>query len=158
RNGSAVNIDNGGSEEEKVFITNKGTMEGRSAGLGDSDGDAVDVDGLVQVLNYGRIAGMGANGRHDGQPNVSEAIAIGGGSILNYGENAEIHGYGRAIQVDNSSNSNALGKTLINNEGLIQGDGHGPEGVTYQSEQEAKQFDLRGNEAINLVGNYDDEI
>ena len=158
RNGSAVNIDNGGSEEEKVFITNRGTMEGRSATLSDSDGDAVDVDGLVQVLNYGRIAGMGANGRHDGEPNVSEGIAIGGGSILNYGANAEIYGYGRAIQVDNSSNSNALGKTFINNEGLIQGDGHGPEGVTYQSPEEAAKFDLRGNEAINLVGDYDDEI
>jgi Ca2+-binding RTX toxin-like protein len=157
RNGSAVNIDNGGSEAEKVFITNRGTMEGRSAGLSDSDGDAVDVDGLVQVLNYGRIAGLGANGRHDGEPNVSEGIAIGGGTILNYGANAEIYGYGRAIQVDNSSNSNALGKTFINNEGLIKGDGHGPEGVTL-TPAEVARFDLRGNEAINLVGDYADEI
>ena len=157
RNGSAVNIDNGGSEAEKVFVTNRGTMEGRSAALSDSDGDAVDVDGLVQVLNYGRIAGMGANGRHDGEPNVSEGIATGGGDILNYGANAEIYGYGRAIQVDNSSNSNALGKTFINNDGLIKGDGHGPEGVTLTPEEVAR-FDLRGNEAINLVGDYADEI
>lgn len=155
RNGSAVNIDNGGSEAEKVFITNRGTMEGRSAELSDSDGDAVDVDGLVQVLNYGRIAGMGAEGYHDGEPNVSEGIAIGGGSILNYGSDAVIYGYGRGIQVDNSSNSNALGKTFINNEGLIQGDGHGPEGV---DPEDAAQFDLRGNEAINLVGDYADEV
>lgn len=155
RNGSAVNIDNDGSEAEKVFITNRGTMEGRSAELDDSDGDAVDVDGLVQILNYGRIAGMGAEGYHDGGPNVSEGIAIGGGTILNYGASAVIYGYGRGIQVDNSSNSNALGKTFINNEGLIQGDGHGPEGV---SAADAAAFDLRGNEAINLVGDYDDEI
>jgi Ca2+-binding RTX toxin-like protein len=155
RNGSAVNIDNDGSEAEKVFITNRGTMEGRSAELGDSDGDAVDVDGLVQILNYGRIAGMGAEGYHDGEANVSEGIAIGGGSILNYGKDAVIYGYGRGIQVDNSSNSNALGATFINNEGLIQGDGHGPEGV---DPQDAAKFDLRGNEAINLVGDYDDEI
>lgn len=157
RNGSAVNIDNGGSEAEKVFVTNRGIMEGRSATLSDSDGDAVDIDGLAQILNYGRIAGLGANGRHDGEPNVSEGIAIGGGIILNYGANAEIYGYGRAIQVDNSSNSNALGKTFINNEGLIKGDGHGPEGVTLTPAEVAK-FDLRGNEAINLVGDYDDEI
>ncbi|WP_245283764.1 calcium-binding protein [Bradyrhizobium sp. URHD0069] len=157
RNGSAVNIDNGGTEAEKVFVTNRGTMEGRSAALLDSDGDAVDVDGLAQILNYGRIAGMGANGRHDDEPNVSEGIAIGGGTILNYGANAEIYGYGRAIQVDNSSNSNALGETFINNDGLIKGDGHGPEGVTLTPAEVAK-FDLRGNEAINLVGNYDDEI
>ncbi|MDO9299065.1 hypothetical protein [Bradyrhizobium sp.] len=157
RNGSAVNIDNGDSEAEKVFVTNHGTMEGRSAALSDSDGDAIDVDGLVQVLNYGRIAGLGANGRHDGEPNVSEGIAIGGGTILNYGANAEIYGYGRAIQVDNSSNSNALGTTFINNDGLIKGDGHGPEGVTLTPEEVAK-FDLRGNEAIKLVGDYADEI
>jgi predicted extracellular nuclease/2',3'-cyclic-nucleotide 2'-phosphodiesterase (5'-nucleotidase family) len=155
RNGSAVNIDNDGTEAEKVFITNRGVMEGRSAELSDSDGDAVDVDGLVQVLNYGRIAGLGAEGYHDGEPNVSEGIAIGGGTILNYGANAEIYGYGRAIQVDNSSNSNALGKTFINNDGLIQGDGHGPEGV---DPTDAAAFDLRGNEAINLVGDYADEI
>jgi Ca2+-binding RTX toxin-like protein len=155
RNGSAVNIDNDGSEADKVFITNHGTMEGRSAELSDSDGDAVDVDGLVQVLNYGRIAGMGAEGYHDGEPNVSEAIAIGGGVILNYGADAVIHGYGRAIQVDNSSNENALGTTFINNDGLIQGDGHGPEGV---DPEDAAGFDLRGNEAINLVGDYADEV
>lgn len=153
RNGSAVNFDT--NANELVTITNRGTMEGRSAELSDSDGDAIDVDGLVQVLNYGRIAGMGAEGYHDGEPNVSEGIAVGGGTILNYGANAVIYGYGRAIQVDNSSNGNALGKTFINNEGLIQGDGHGPEGV---AAEDAARFDLRGNEAINLIGDYDDEI
>ncbi len=36
-NGSAVNIDNDGTEAEKVFITNNATgmMEGRSAELAD---------------------------------------------------------------------------------------------------------------------------
>jgi Ca2+-binding RTX toxin-like protein len=154
RNGSAVNIDNGGTEAERVFITNKGTMEGRSAELADSDGDAIDVDGLATISNDGRIAGLGAEGYHDGEPNVSEGIAIGGGTIIN-NTGAEIYGYGRAIQVDNSSNQNALGTTLIVNNGLIQGDGNGPEGVT---PTDAARFDLRGNEAIKLVGSYDDEI
>lgn len=154
RNGSAVNIDNDGSEADKVFITNHGTMEGRSAELADSDGDAIDVDGLAQILNYGRIAGMGAEGYHDGEPNVSEAIAIGGGTVVNNATGV-IHGYGRAIQVDNSSNSNALGVTTIVNDGLIQGDGHGPEGV---APADAARFDLRGNEAINLVGDYEDFV
>lgn len=154
RNGSAVNIDNGGSEAEKVFVTNHGTMEGRSAELSDSDGDAIDVDGLVQVLNYGRIAGLGAEGYHDGEPNVSEGIAVGGGSIVN-NAGAEIYGYGRAIQVDNSGNAAALGASTIVNDGLIKGDGHGPEGV---SPADAARFDLRGNEAINLVGDYEDFV
>lgn len=154
KNGSAVNIDNGDTGGT-VDIRNYGVMEGRSAETTDSDGDAVDVDGLAFIMNYGRIAGMGAEGKHDLEPNVSEGIAIGGGTILNYGANAEIYGYGRAIQVDNSSNENALGTTFVNNEGLIHGDGHGPEGV---APEEAARFDLRGNEAINLVGDYADEI
>ena len=38
---------------------------------------------------------------------------------------------------------------------MIQGDGHGPEGV---APADAARFDLRGNEAINLVGNLDDSL
>lgn len=154
RNGSAVNIDNGGTEADRVTITNRGTMEGRSAELSNSDGDAIDVDGLATISNYGRIAGLGHEGYNGNEPNISEGIAIGGGTILNSGT-GEIYGYGRAIQVDNSGNANALGKTFIVNDGLIKGDGHGPEGV---AAQDAAKFDLRGNEAINLVGTYDDEI
>ncbi len=41
------------------------------------------------------------------------------------------------------------------NDGLIRGDGHGPEGV---SAEDAARFDLRGNEAINLVGDYEDFV
>ncbi|MGA0597688.1 calcium-binding protein [Enterovirga sp. CN4-39] len=154
RNGSAVNIDSDGGAENTVRITNRGTMEGRSAEFADSDGDAIDVDGLVYLLNYGRVAGVGHHGVKDGEANISEGIAAGGGTILNYGANAEIRGYGRAIQVDNSGNSDALGTTFINNEGLIQGDGKGPEAVPAGT----PAIDLRGNEAINLVGNFADEI
>lgn len=154
RNGSAVNIDNDGSEADRVDITNRGVMQGRSAGLADSDGDAIDVDGLLFLNNYGTVEGLGANGYHDGEPNVSEGIAIGGGTIVN-NNTGKIYGYGRAIQVDNSSNQNALGATLVVNDGLIQGDGHGPEGV---APVDAARFNLRGNEAINLVGNYADEV
>lgn len=154
RNGSAVNIDSNGSQADLVSITNRGTMQGRSAGLADSDGDAIDVDGLLFLNNTGTVEGLGANGYHDGEPNVSEGIAIGGGTIIN-DSTGKIYGYGRAIQVDNSSNQNALGATLVVNRGLIQGDGHGPENV---APADAARFDLRGNEAINLVGNYVDEI
>ena len=53
------------------------------------------------------------------------------------------------------SNGTALGATTIVNDGLIQGDGHGPEGV---DPADAARFDLRGNEAINLVGDYEDFV
>ncbi|PZR85050.1 MAG: hypothetical protein DI537_31610 [Stutzerimonas stutzeri] len=154
RNGSAVNIDNDGSEADRVNITNRGVMQGKSATLADSDGDAIDVDGLLFLNNYGTVEGLGANGYHDGEPNVSEGIAIGGGTIVN-NNTGKIYGYGRAIQVDNSSNQNALGTTLIVNDGLIEGAGNGPENV---APADAARFDLRGNEAINLVGNYADEV
>lgn len=154
RNGSAVNIDNDGSEADRVSITNNGVMQGRSAGLANSDGDAIDVDGLVSVINRGTIEGLGASGANDGEPNVSEAIAIGGGDILNTAT-GQIIGYGRAIQVDNSGNANALGATLVVNDGLIQGFGNGPENVP---PADAARFDLRGNEAINLIGDYADEV
>lgn len=154
RNGSAVNIDNDGSEADRVNITNNGTMQGRSAGLANSDGDAIDVDGLVSLINRGTVEGLGASGANNGEPNVSEAIAIGGGTILNTGT-GRISGYGRAIQVDNSVNANALGATLVVNDGLIQGFGNGPQNVP---PQDATRFDLRGNEAINLIGTYADEI
>jgi Ca2+-binding RTX toxin-like protein len=154
RNGSAVNIDNDGSEADRVNITNNGVLQGRSAGLANSDGDAIDVDGLLSLINRGTIEGLGASGANDGEPNVSEAIAVGGGSILNT-STGRIVGYGRAIQVDNSGNANALGATLVVNDGLIQGFGNGPENVP---PADAARFDLRGNEAINLIGDYADEV
>jgi hypothetical protein len=154
RNGSAVNIDNDGSEAELVRITNTGVMQGRSAGLDNSDGDAIDVDGLLFLSNSGFVEGLGASGANDGEPNVSEGIAMGGGTIVN-NASGRIYGYGRGIQVDNSGNANALGATLIVNDGLIQGDGNGPENVTPDA---AAAFDLRGNEAINLIGTYADEV
>lgn len=126
RNGSAVNVDNKPGVANTVFVTNHGTMLGQSMGYDDSDGDAVDVDALVKLDNYGTIRGEGANGTHNGGANVSEGVAIGGGVINNYA-GATIYGYGRAIQVDDSANGPALAATTIYNEGTIQGDGHGPQ-------------------------------
>jgi hypothetical protein len=156
RNGSAVNVDNNATEAERAFITNYGTMEGRSANLADSDGDAIDIDGLLTLDNYGRIAGMGHNGYHSGEPNVSEGLAVGGGIINNHTD-GEIYGYGRAIQVDNSSNSNALGATTIVNAGLIHGDGNLPTDVTPE-EQALFAERIKGGEAINIVGSFGDTL
>src|SRR6201999_296949 len=118
-----------------VYVTNHGDMEGRAEGAinADSDGDAIDVDGLAQISNYGTIQGLGAHGYHDGttanDANISEGIAIGGGVIDNYA-GGTIYGYGRAIEVDNSSNGPGFTSTTVYNEGTIQGDGNGPAGVT----------------------------
>jgi autotransporter-associated beta strand protein len=153
-NGSAVNIDNAPGEDNTVHVTNYGTLEGRSAGTDDSDGDAIDTDGLLVLENYGSVKGLGAQGEHDGGPNVSEGIAMGGGVINNH-EDGVIYGYGRAIQVDDSSNGGAFSATEIYNEGLIEGAGNGPEGV---APEDAAPLIPIGNEAINLVGDLADTL
>jgi predicted extracellular nuclease/2',3'-cyclic-nucleotide 2'-phosphodiesterase (5'-nucleotidase family)/Ca2+-binding RTX toxin-like protein len=152
RNGSAINVDNDASAANTVYVTNYGTLQGKSQGYEDSDGDAIDTDGLLHLDNFGTIQGLGANGYHNGEPNVSEGLAIGGGVVNNAGT---IYGYGRAIQVDDSENGAALDATTIVNSGTIQGDGHGPEGV---DPTDAARFDLTGNEAVNLVGDWTDSL
>src|SRR6202012_2212143 len=129
-------------------------MEGRSANYADSDGDAIDVDGLLVVKNYGMVQGLGANGTHDGGANVSEGIAAGGGEIDNYA-GGTTYGYGRAIQIDNSAEGPALGAATIYNEGLIQGDGHGPQNFTVGSD---KGIVIENREAIDIIGTANDTI
>ncbi len=160
RNGSGINVDNDEAVENTVYVTNKGDILGKSQGYADSDGDAIDVDGLVQIENWGNVKGLGANGYHKGtaatDANISEGIAVGGGSIINH-EGGMIYGYGRAIQIDDSSNGPAHAATTIVNEGTIQGDGHGPTGVdpAHAAEMQAR---INGAEAINIVGDLADTI
>src|SRR5262249_40712681 len=74
RNGSAINIDNAPGEINRIHVVNYGSLQGRSQTYRDSDGDAIDADGLATVDNYGTIEGLGHNGRHNGEPNVSEGL------------------------------------------------------------------------------------
>ncbi len=152
--GSAVNIDNAPGAGNTVHVTNYGTMEGRSAETSDSDGDAIDTDGLLILDNWGAVRGLGHEGYHDGGPNLSEGVAMGGGTITNY-EGGLIYGYGRAIQVDDSENGGAFSATTIDNAGVIEGGGNGPEGV---DPEDVLPLTPIGNEAINLVGDWADVI
>jgi Ca2+-binding RTX toxin-like protein len=156
RNGSAVNIDNNAAVEDTVVVVNRGLMQGKSQNYEDSDGDAVDVDGRLNLKNWGTIEGLGHNGYHNGEPNVSEAIAAGAAVIVNY-EGGTIYGYGRAIQIDNSGNEAAFAPTVITNRGLIKGDGNLPTNVT---PEEVALFEqrIRGGEAVNIVGNFADML
>lgn len=154
RNGSAVNVDNNSDPANTVTVTNYGVMQGRSNGSQDSDGDAIDADGLAVIENWGSVKGLGANGFHKGEVNISEGIAIGGGSITNHA-GATIYGYGRAIQVDDSSNGAAFAATVIVNDGTIQGDGHQAEGV---GADHVNDVILTGREAVSLLGDWDDSL
>ncbi|MEH2513812.1 glycerophosphoryl diester phosphodiesterase [Nitrobacteraceae bacterium AZCC 1564] len=155
--GSAVNIDNTADVSETVTVVNHGSMIGAAhEGYTDSDGDAIDVDGLLNLDNYGEVRSLGAFGYHDGEVNVSEGIAAGGGTIHNHVDGV-IYGYGRAIQIDNSSNGPAAAATTIINEGLIQGDGHGPANVA-QADADVMQQQIDGREAIDIIGSFGDTI
>lgn len=137
-NGSGINIDNAvnASTGALLFlgnatVTNNGSVTGNfdSTKYNTGDGDGVDVDGLLTLINNGIIRGLGGNGNgSDGGGNNPEGVSIGGGSITN-NSGAEITGQettgsgrkGHGVLVDNSSGGNAFSATTVSNNGLIRG-------------------------------------
>ncbi len=130
-NGSGINIDNNGARLGNATVTNSGSIIGNydSAKYNTGDGDGVDVDGLVTLVNNGIIRGTGANGLgSDGGGNNPEGVSVGGGSITN-NAGAEITGQettgsgrkGHGVLVDNSSGGAAFSATSVSNAGLIRG-------------------------------------
>lgn len=138
RNGSGIGFDSTSASATNVTVNNYGLIRGDYAGVGnvidrtgnasftnDGDGDGVDVDGAVTINNFasGQILSTGAGGFDTGgRANNSEAIAIGGGIVVNWGV---VRGAGRGILVNNDSNANrsALAATQVTNEagGVIEG-------------------------------------
>ena len=133
RNGSGVGSDGSGT------VLNYGLISGDYAGAGNvykgndptqlnGDGDGVDIDGVANITNYGTIQGTGAGGLDDkvannGQPNGSEGIAAGGGTILNKA-GALISGAAAGILIDDGKGgSTVVPVTAINitNDGTIEG-------------------------------------
>jgi len=122
RNGSGINFDTSGSAAP-VSIVNHGLISGEAQveSSTDTDGDGVDVDGLVAIENYGTIQAMGARGFKDGvltDPNISDGISAGGGTINNYAGGV-IYSVQRGILIDDSEGGAAFAATTINNEGTI---------------------------------------
>ncbi|MFD2182641.1 autotransporter domain-containing protein [Rhodoplanes azumiensis] len=110
QDGSGVGSDNIATVYNWGTIT--GTIDTTSAR---GDGDGIDVDGVATIVNYGLIQGLGAKGWDDGgRLNNSEGIAIGGGSVTNYGT---ISGAGAGIVVNNDSTlsrSGTAATTIVN--------------------------------------------
>ncbi|WP_210191241.1 autotransporter domain-containing protein [Bradyrhizobium mercantei] len=94
RNGAGV----GGGN---AIVTNYGTITGAIDGVS-TRSDGIDVDFVLTLTNYGVVQGTGATGADDGgRFNNSEGLAIGGGTIRNYGT---ISGAAAGIVVSNDSN------------------------------------------------------
>lgn len=136
-NGSGINVD-GLSTSVVVNVTNAlgATIKGGVDALAtNGDGDGVDVDGIVTLVNSGDILGLGAKGTgSDGGANNAEAISIGGGTITNNATgqiigsttsadapNGDPTRAGNGILVDNSSGGNALAALNLTNSGLVHG-------------------------------------
>ncbi|UXJ52608.1 autotransporter outer membrane beta-barrel domain-containing protein [Pseudomonas citronellolis] len=116
RNGSGYGSDGNGT------VTNYGRITGAYNGLvPDGDGDGVDIDLIGHIENHGIIEGIGAAGvDKGGQPNGSEGIAMGGGSVYN-AAGALISGASRGILVDDGSAGSGYGATTLENHGTIEG-------------------------------------
>lgn len=163
RNGSGIGFDATNASAGNVVIHNYGLVRGDYAGAGhvidrtgsasltnDGDGDGIDIDGAVTINNHatGRIISTGAGGFDTGgRANNSEAVAIGGGIIVNDGL---IQGANRGIIVNNDSVASRSGGTatsITNNEGAtIEGlDG-------YAIRLENKLGDARDNDTIINAG------
>ncbi len=86
-NGSGINLD-GFDAKQTATIVNHGTITGNGHDLGngtDHDGDGVDVDGLVNVINTGVIRSINAFSASASVLAFSEGITVGGGTITNSG-------------------------------------------------------------------------
>lgn len=127
RNGSGVGSDGTGT------VVNYGIIRGEYAGAGNAydhgggvtinngDGDGVDIDGIAHIENYGQIIGAGAGGvDNGGLPNGSDAIAAGGGTIIN-GAGGLVRGTTNGILVDDGAGGSGVAATQITNRGSIQG-------------------------------------
>ncbi len=116
-NGSGIGSDGYGS------VTNHGTIIGSWDGVSvNGDGDGVDFDYILHLTNDGIIKGDGASGvGSDGLTNISQGVAIGGGTIDNL-VGGQILSVGDGILADNSSDGDAYGTTTVTNAGVIEGD------------------------------------
>jgi len=101
-NGSGINID-GFNAKEVVTVTNGGLIVGNGV---TGDGDGVDVDGLVHLVNTGVIRSLNAV---DPAGAFSEGLSVGGGTITNAGT---IEG----LVAAGNPNARGIGITLTGND------------------------------------------
>ena len=120
--GSGLNLDTASATTTTIVNTVHGVITGTAGGA--TDGDGIDVDGLVNITNSGTIQAVGhASGftAPDTSTPLNEAITIGGGTITN-NAGGLITSSERAITSDDSAGGNAFAATTIINHGTITGD------------------------------------
>ena len=115
RAGSGLNIDTT-TNAVAMVVTN--TASGRIVGhaVAGADADGIDIDRLAIINNAGLISAQGLSSG----TNLNEAIAIGGGSVVNQA-GGRILSDQRAITVDDSNLGNAFAAFTLSNDGTITG-------------------------------------
>jgi autotransporter-associated beta strand protein len=104
-NGSGINLD-GFNAKQSAVVTNGGLIAGNGV---TGDGDGVDVDGLVTLINTGVIRSLNAFGAPADGPAFSEGMSVGGGTITNSGTIEGLVAAGNA-------NAKGIGITLTGND------------------------------------------
>mgnify|MGYP003336206943 CR=1 FL=1 len=112
RLGSGVNLDTAAATSTSIRNLAGGKILGHAEGA--TDGDAIDVDGLVDLTNAGTIKADGTSN----SGSQTEALALGGGVVSNSGL---ISSSQRAVTVDDSNGGAAFGAVSIDNSGTIEG-------------------------------------
>jgi hypothetical protein len=105
-NGSGINLD-GFNAKESATVTNGGLIVGNGV---TGDGDGVDVDGLITLINTGVIRSLNAVDP-SGATAFSEGVTVGGGTITNSGL---IEG----LVAPGNTNAKGIGITLTGNDVL----------------------------------------
>jgi autotransporter-associated beta strand protein len=98
--GAGINID-GVNGKQTATVVNHGTIVGNGVS---GDGDGVDVDGLVNIVNTGTIRSSNATSAPGSGMAYSEGISAGGGTIVNAGTIEGLVAPG---------NKNAVGRGII---------------------------------------------
>jgi autotransporter-associated beta strand protein len=111
-NGSGINLD-GFNAKQSARVTNGGLIVGNGV---TGDGDGVDVDGLVTLVNTGVIRSLNAVPGAGETTAFSEGISVGGGTIANSGTIEGLVAAGNAA-------GKGIGITLTGND-LVDAQGH----------------------------------
>jgi hypothetical protein len=130
-NGAGINLD-GFNANQVATIVNRGAITGHGV---TGDGDGVDVDGLVNIVNSGTIRSTNAFSAAGSGLAYSEGISAGGGTIVNKGTieglvaTGNTNAVGRGItlagnDLANGTREGIYANTTVTNQagGVIRGD------------------------------------
>jgi len=117
-NGSGINLD-GFNGKQVVTVDNAGLIAGHGV---TGDGDGVDVDGLLHLVNTGVIRSLNAVPAAGESLAFSEGISVGGGTITNSGTIEGLvaagNGAARGIGITLTGNDITSGVNAGNRDGL----------------------------------------